>query len=215
MDSAKIVITGGRGDLASAFVSEFQGAGFTVFAPGRNELDVTDADAVKQFFSEIGPIDLLINNAGLTRDTVHSRLTEEDWDVVIDTNLKGSFLCARAALRAFPRKTGGHIINIGSFSAKSPPIGQSNYAAAKAGLIGLTQSLAKEYGKRDIRVNAILPGFLETKMTAALSNNARERIRDRHVLQRFNTTEDAARFAAFLHTMKHVSGQVFQLDSRV
>lgn len=215
MDTGKIIITGGRGNLASAFVSEFNRQGYEVVAPGRDELDVTDAASINVYFSELGPIDLLINNAGITRDTVHSRISEHDWDTVLDTNLKGSFLCSQAALKRFPRKVGGHIINIGSFSGKSPPIGQSNYAAAKAGVIGLTQSLAKEYGKRNIRVNAILPGFLETKMTAGLSDNALDRIRERHVLGRYNTVEDAARFVAFLHTMSHISGQVFQLDSRV
>ncbi|MDF1810754.1 MAG: SDR family NAD(P)-dependent oxidoreductase [Verrucomicrobiales bacterium] len=215
MDNPKAIVTGGRGDLASAIVPELQRAGYDVLAPGRDELDVSDAASVKSWFARVGPISLLINNAGLTRDVVHSRITEEEWDLVVDTNLKGSFLCAQAALRLFPKQIGGHIINIGSFSGKSPPVGQTNYAAAKAGVIGLTQSLAKEYGKRNIRVNAVLPGFLETKMTAGLSENALDRVRQRHALGRFNTVEDAARFIAFLDTMKQVSGQVFQLDSRV
>lgn len=215
MDNPKAIVTGGRGDLASAIVSELQRAGYDVLAPGRDELDVSDAASVKSWFARVGSISLLINNAGLTRDVVHSRITEEEWDLVVDTNLKGSFLCAQAALRLFPKQIGGHIINIGSFSGKSPPVGQTNYAAAKAGVIGLTQSLAKEYGKRNIRVNAVLPGFLETKMTAGLSENALDRVRQRHALGRFNTVEDAARFIAFLDTMKQISGQVFQLDSRV
>ena len=215
MEPEKAIVTGGRGDLASAVVSLLEEDGFQVFAPGREEMDVTDPRAVRSYFQEIGQIGLLINNAGLTRDVVHRRIGEEDWDVVLDTCLKGSFLCSQAALRAFRGKGGGHIVNIGSFSGKSPPIGQTNYAAAKAGVIGLTQSLAREYGKQNVRVNAVLPGFLETKMTAGLSDRALQRVRDRHVLGRFNTVKDAARFILFLHGMKEVSGQVFQLDSRV
>ena len=214
MDPRIAVVTGGEGDLASAIACQLCAAGFTVLSPGRKELDVTDSESVSAYFSGIDSVNLLINNAGITRDVVHSRICEEDWDAVVDTNLKGTFLCSKAALRKFPRGKGGHIINLGSFSGKSPPIGQSNYAAAKAGVIGLTQSLAKEYGSRSIRVNAVLPGFLETKMTAGLSENALTRIRKRHALGRFNTIEEAAKFIVFLDGMSAVSGQIFQLDSR-
>ena len=210
-----VVITGGKGDLAAALDSRLKRGGWEVIAPGRDQLDVTSPESVREFFGRVGRLDMLVNNAGLTRDAPHSRMTREDWDSVVDTCLKGAFLCSQHALRCFPREIGGHIVQIGSFSGKSPPVGQSNYAAAKAGLIGLTRSLAKEYGKRDIRVNCVLPGFLETQMTAGLSTQARERIRQRHVLGRFNTVGDAAGFVAFLHEMPHVSGQVFQLDSRI
>ncbi len=186
-----------------------------MLSPGRADLDVTKPESVSAYFESLESVDLLVNNAGVAVDVVHAKMSERDWDRVVDVSLKGAFLCAQAALRLFPRKTGGHIINIGSFSGKSPPIGQANYAAAKAGVIGLTQSLAKEYGKRNVRVNAVLPGFLETKMTAGLSDSALQRIRDRHALGRFNTVEDAAKFIHCLHDMEHVSGQIFQLDSRV
>jgi len=215
LEIQRVVITGGQGDLAVAMVDALRREGYGVVAPGRDELDVTSASSVKDYFSPISSLDLLINNAGLTRDIVHTNLTEADWDLVVDTNLKGSFLCSQAALKIFCRQNAGHIINIGSFSGKCPPIGQTNYAAAKAGLIGLTQSLAKEYGKRNIRVNAILPGFLETKMTAGLSDQARQRVLDRHVLGRFNTTEAAASFVVCLDRLHAVSGQIFQLDSRI
>ncbi len=111
--------------------------------------------------------------------------------------------------------TRGAIINLGSFSARFGTIGQPNYAAAKAGLIGLTQSMARELGKRNVRVNCVLPGFLETKFTADVSEEAKQRILHTHELGRFNTAEDAARFIAFLDTMPLVSGQIFQLDSRI
>lgn len=203
--------------MATAISHELSKVGFEVYDPGRDELDVTDKESVASYFNgeHLTSLRLLVNNAGLTRDVVHKRMTEEEWDLVVDTNLKGAFFCSQAALKIFPRGAGGHIINIGSFSGKQPPIGQTNYAAAKAGLVGLGQSMAKEYGKRKIRVNTILPGFLETKMTAGLSDNALDRVRQRHALGEFNTTDDAARFIAFLDSMEQVSGQTFQLDSRV
>ena len=213
--SRTAVVTGGEGGLGSALADALGDAGYRVHAPGRSDLDVRSAESVSDFFSRFDSIDLLINNAGVARDGLHLRLLEEEWDAVVDTNLKGAFLCSKAALRLFPRKTGGHIINVGSFSGKNPPLGQSNYATAKEGLLGLTKSLAKEYGKRNIRVNLVLPGFLETRMTSEMPDAAVESVLARHSLGRLNTIEDAARFMVCLDGMKNVSGQVFQLDSRV
>jgi NAD(P)-dependent dehydrogenase (short-subunit alcohol dehydrogenase family) len=213
------VITGGRGRLGQAMARELERCGefAIVMAPGRDELDVTRADVVADFFSNIDRIDLLVNNAGIARDRILAQMTEADWDAVIDTNLRGAFLCARAAVKKmFRQSDGGHIVNIGSFSALRPPPGQAAYAAAKAGLIGMTQSLAAEMGERGVRVNCVLPGFLEgTGMTSGLDAETIGQMRDRHLLGRFNTAEDAARFVAFLDTMTAVSGQVFQLDSRL
>ena len=146
-----------------------------------------------------------------------AKMSESDFDQVIDVNLKGAFLVSQAAVKLMAKQRHGHIVNIGSYSALSGPFGQTNYAAAKAGLIGLTQSLAKEYGARNVRVNCVLPGFLETKMTRHLLEDAtfRENLISAHALGRLNTPEDAARFIVFLHTMENVSGQVFQLDSRM
>ena len=213
-DAPVALITGGEGDLAGEISKVLRSKGYTVLAPGKATLDVSDPDSVAAYFKSHLRLSLLINNAGITRDSVFAKLDEVNFDRVLDVNLKGAFLCCRSAARAM-LKTGGHIINIGSFSALSPPVGQANYAAAKAGLIGLTQSLAEEFGGRNIRVNCVLPGFLETKMTRHLPEAARERAADAHVLRRFNTVEDAARFIAFLDSMGHVSGQIFQLDSRI
>lgn len=211
------VITGGEGDLACAIATELESQGWTVHAPGRAELDVTNAANVKAWFAPLDRVDLLINNAGIIRDRAVVKMTEDDFDAVTDVCLKGAFLCSQTVIRKMAKQRSGHILQIGSLSALTGPAGQANYAAAKAGLIGLTKSLAKEYGPRNVRINCVLPGFLETKMTAPLlaDSEQRERILSSHMLSHFNTIEDAARFIAFLDSMPHVSGQVFQLDSRV
>ncbi len=211
------VITGGAGDLAQAIAAELLGAGFAVLSPGRAELDVSSADSVHSFFATLPGLDLLINNAGVCRDVSVAKMTEADFDHVVDVNLKGSFLTTQAAVKLMSKQRRGHIVNIGSYSALSGPAGQANYAAAKAGLIGLTQSTAREYGARNIRASCVLPGFLETKMTRHLLEDAarKEALLSQHTLGRLNTVQDVARFIALLHSMENVSGQVFQLDSRV
>ena len=208
------LITGGEGDLARHIRAELESAGWDVLAPGRAELDVLQP---KTFFAHIDRLDLLVNNAGIFRDASLLKMTEEDFDAVLDVNLKGAFLCTQAALKLMSRQREGHIINIGSYSALSGPAGQANYAAAKAGLIALTHSTAKEYGARNIRANCLLPGFLETKMTRHLLEDAawKEQLLSQHTLGRLNTPQDAARFIVMLHSMPAVSGQVFQLDSRI
>jgi 3-oxoacyl-[acyl-carrier protein] reductase len=210
-----VIITGGAGGLATSLATAFRETGAEVFSPGRDELDVRSSADVDRYFQGFERIDVLINNAGITGDKLFARLEEADWDAVVDTNLKGAFLCAKAAARLMMKQRDGSIIQIGSYSALNPPIGQTAYAASKAGLIGLTKSLAKELGPRNIRVNCVLPGFLETRMTADLSEEARGAALSRHALGRFNTAEDAASFVVTLTRLSHVSGQVFQLDSRV
>ena len=214
MSSPLVIITGGQGDLARAIAAVFEAAEYLVECPGRDELDVRRADSVEAYFETRERIAVLINNAGITGDALLARQSPADWANVIDTNLKGAHLCSQAAARRMMRTRDGHIINIGSYSALQPPAGQTAYAAAKAGLIGLTKSYAKEFGGRNIRVNCVLQGFLETRMTAALSEAARAAALERHALRRFNTTEEAARFIHFLATTGNISGQVFQLDSR-
>ncbi len=210
----KALITGGQGDLAQGIRTELESAGWEVLAPGHDELDVL---CPKAYFAQLDRLDLLVNNAGLLRDAPIAKMTAEEFDSVVDVNLKGAFLCTQAALKLMSRQREGHIINIGSYSALSGPAGQSNYAAAKAGLIALTQSTAREYGARNVRANCILPGFLNTKMTRHLLEDAafREQLLAQHTLGRLNTPQDVARFILFLHAMPNVSGQVFQLDSRI
>ncbi len=209
------IITGGEGDLARAIAKRLADDGMLVFAPGRKELDVSAAESVQKFFAPIERIDLLINNAAIRADAFCSSLTSQKWDEVMATNLRGAFLCSQAAAKKMMTQRNGQIVNIGSFAARIGNAGQTNYAAAKAGLVGLTQSMARELGKRNVRVNCVLPGFLETKFTAEMRAEFKEAALKMHELGRFNTVEEAARFIIFLNTMPHVSGQVFQLDSRI
>lgn len=211
------LITGGQGALATALRTELQAQHWQVHAPGRDALDVTDAAAVRAGIDGLPRLDLLVHNAGFLRDAPLARMSEADFAAVLEVHLRGAFLCARAALRPMLRQGGGHLVLVGSFSALSGPAGQANYAAAKAGLIGLAQSLAAEYGARGIRANVVLPGLLETPMTAPLlaDPERRRRALAAHTLGRFNTPAEAARFIVFLHSLPHTSGQVFSLDSRV
>ena len=210
-------ITGGAGDLALTISAELRAQGWVVHAPSHDEMDATDKAQVQRAIGSLERLDLLIHNAGITRDALLLKMTEDEFGDVLQVHLKGAFLCSQAALKLMVKQRQGHIIHVGSFSALSGPAGQSNYAAAKAGLIALTQSLAAEYGLRGIRANCVLPGFLDTKMTRHLLDDEaqRQRILASHTLGKLSTPEEAARFIAFLHTMPSVSGQVFQLDSRI
>lgn len=210
-----VLISGGEGGLARALRTEFSRDGNVVHAPGRKAMDVCDEKQVEAYFSGLKQLDVLIVNAGLTRDGVMTGLTTDDFNEVVNTNLRGAFLCARAALKLMLKQRSGHMIFIGSRVARHGTRGQSAYAAAKAGLVGFAQSIAKEYGARNVRCNVVLPGFLETRMTASLSEERREKARAEHVLSRFNTVENAARAITFLAGLDHVSGQVFTLDSRM
>lgn len=211
------LITGGSGDLAQAIRAELESQGWLVHAPSRQEMDVTDKAQVQRVIGALGQLDLLIHNAGITRDSLVLKMSETDFSDVLNVHLKGAFLCSQAALKIMIKQRQGHLIQIGSYSALCGPTGQANYAAAKAGLIALSQSLAAEYGPRGIRANVILPGFLDTKMTRHLleDETQHQRILNSHTLGNLNTPQDTARFIAFLHTLPAISGQVFQLDSRI
>ena len=226
------LITGAAGGLGQALAREFQEQGFRVVAGYHRHsvhqetetlwpiaLDVTNAEnvgaAAKQVLDRWQRIDVLINNAGLTADNLLARMEDADWNAVLDVNLKGAFLCCQAVLRPMLKQRAGHIVNIASFSGRTGAVGQANYAAAKAGLMGLTQALAKEVGSRDICVNAVLPGVLATPMTANLAPEVMDAFSQANVLGRINSVEEVARFVSFLATMRNVSGQIFQLDSRI
>jgi len=161
-----------------------------------------------------GRIDILVNNAGTTRDTLLMRMTEEDWDVVVDTNLKGSFNCIRAAARPMMRQRYGRIVNITSVAGLSGNVGQANYSAAKAGLIGLTKTVAKELGSRNITCNAIAPGLVSTDLTASLPPELVQVAIDRTPLGRTGTPEEIAEAVSFLASDRagFITGQILAVD---
>lgn len=213
-DNHHVVITGGTGSLGRAIASGMRSSGATVDAPGSDELDVSDAEAVHRYF-EHRPVDLLVCAAGIIRDTPLARLSEAMWDEVLAVNYCGSNECAKAVLPGMIQRGCGHIIFISSHSANHPPVGQVAYAAAKAALLGLVVDLAERHGPSGIRVNAVLPGFLETRMTEQVAAVRRQKILAAHTLARFNGCEETAAFICFLqHKLPNTSGQVFQLDSR-
>lgn len=162
-----------------------------------------------------GTVDVLVNNAGITRDGLAVRMSGQDWDDVLATNLTGPFHCIRAVSRAMMRQRSGHIISLASLTGLRGRAGQANYSAAKAGLVGLTRSTAIELGRFNIKANAVLPGFLTTEMGETVSQPVLSRIIEDNALGRTSTVEEIADFIYHLSLMRHVSGQVFNLDSRI
>jgi 3-oxoacyl-[acyl-carrier protein] reductase len=162
-----------------------------------------------------GAIDVLVNNAGITRDGLLVRLAEQDWDVVVKTNLKGPFLCIRAVSEIMSKQRSGHVINISSISGVQGREGQANYSASKAGLIGLTRACARELGRFNIKVNAVLPGYITTDMGEKVSDSVYQCVLKENALNRVSDPEEVADFIYHLSLMNNVSGQVFNLDSRI
>ena len=181
-------------------------------------VDVSDTAAVDAAAKEIlelaGRVDILVNNAGVTRDNLLMRMSEEEWDTVLNINLKGAFNFTRALTRPFIKQRSGRIINIASVIGLIGNAGQSNYAASKAALIGFTKSIARELAPRGITVNAIAPGFIETDMTAVLDDKVREEVLGRVPLGRFGSSDDIAHAAAFLamEPTGYITGQVLTVD---
>ena len=213
-DQPVALITGGRGALARALTAELIGAGWQVIAPPRTVLDVREPDSIQRVVDGLPRLDLLVNNAGIRRDMPLFKMPAADWDAVLDTNLRGAWLCARAVLPLMQQQGRGHVVNIGSHTARHGVAGQTAYGAAKAGLLALTQSLAAEAGPDQIRVNAVLPGWMPTPFNHDLLPAVHAAARRNHHLGHFNTPEHTARFIVFLHSMPWTSGQIFQLDSR-
>lgn len=182
------------------------------------QCDVSDFNACGEFIQSVvkkyGHLDILVNNAGITRDGLLMKMSEEDFDRVLETNLKGTFNCIRFCSRQMLKQKSGHIVNISSVSGVSGNVGQANYAASKAGVIGLTKAAAKELASRHITVNAIAPGFIETEMTDALNDNFKAEAVKQIPLGCFGKPEDVAHLALFLASEKaaYITGQVIQVD---
>ncbi|MBS3898883.1 MAG: 3-oxoacyl-[acyl-carrier-protein] reductase [Dethiobacter sp.] len=181
--------------------------------------DVADAadceKLIRAALDKFGKVDILVNNAGITRDNIVARMKQEEWQSVLDTNLSGAFNCAKAVMRPLlKQKSGGRIINLSSVIGQAGGAGQANYAAAKAGLIGLTKSLAKELASRQITVNAVAPGYIETEMTSVLLEEVKSGILKQIPLARFGLAEDVADVVVFLASERaaYITGQVIAVD---
>ena len=230
------LVTGSTRGIGHAIASTLAGAGARVAIVGRDEAraeavaaalgqgaqgfacDVADLAQVSALIRDVeqafGGIDILVNNAGVTRDNLMLRLKDDDWNAVIDANLRGAFATIRAATRGMMKRRWGRIINISSVVGLSGNKGQTNYAASKAGLIGLTKSVAKEFASRGILANVVAPGFIDTEMTAAMTPEARAATIQQIPLERLGTPGDIASVVAFLASdhAAYITGQVLVVD---
>lgn len=214
-EGADIVCVSRTSENAEKAAQEVRGLGRKAWA---HAVDVADSTAVaaaaEKILADTGKVDILVNNAGVTRDGLLMRMSEADWDTVLNTNLKGAFLFTRAFTRAFVKQRSGRIINVASVIGLIGNAGQCNYAASKAALLGFTKSVARELASRGITANALAPGFIETDMTAVLNEQLRGEVLKSIPLGRFGQTEDIAQAALFLAgaSGRYITGQVLTVD---
>lgn len=233
------IVTGGTRGIGKAIAEGLAREGVNIVVAGRNleaargvaeslsamgikamgiRLDVADSGEVEKAFEEVrkefGRIDILINNAGITKDGLLMRMKEEAWDSVMNTNLKGVFLCTREVIKDMAKQRYGRIVNITSVAAFMGNPGQANYSAAKAGMVGLTKTVAREYAGRGITVNAVAPGFIETAMTDVLPENIKEEMKKIIPLGRFGTVEDISKAVIFLASPDsgYITGQTIHVN---
>jgi 3-oxoacyl-[acyl-carrier protein] reductase len=212
---AKVAVAARNEQKLAALVQEITGKGGEAFAV---KMDVSEAEQIKVGFKAVlekfGKLDILVNNAAITRDGLAMRMKLEDWDAVIRTNLTGAHLCSQQALATMMRARSGRIINIASVVAEMGNAGQANYVAAKAGLIGLTKAIAIEISSRNVTVNAVAPGFIETPMTDVLSDKVKEELKTRIPLGRMGTGRDVAAAIVFLASDEaaYITGHVLDVN---
>jgi 3-oxoacyl-[acyl-carrier protein] reductase len=212
---AKIVAVDIDPDATEAFVAELKEQGVEAVAVTGNVTAAADVDNMIKVAKEtFGSVDILVNNAGITRDGLLLRMKDEDWDAVLTVNLKGAFLCTRAAAKLMTKQRSGRIINIASVVGQMGNAGQANYCASKAGLMGLTRSNARELAKRNVTVNAVAPGFIATDMTDALPEDKRQQLAAQIPLERLGSPDDIANAVLFLASDNsgYITGQVIGVN---
>ena len=207
------VVLNSRGEISEELLAEFKPYGVKVLAISGDVSDFADAKRmVDQAIEELGSVDVLVNNAGITQDTLLLKMTEEDFEKVLKVNLTGAFNMTQSVLKPMIKAREGAIINMSSVVGLMGNIGQANYAASKAGLIGFTKSVAREVANRNVRVNAIAPGMIESDMTAVLSDKVREAMLAQIPMKQFGQAEQVADVTAFLASQDYLTGQVIAID---
>ena len=207
------IVLNGRREIDEVLVSEFSDYGAQVIPISGDVSDSTDAKRmVEEAIEKLGSVDILVNNAGITKDKLMLKLTEEDFEQVLKVNLVGAFNMTQAVLKPMSKARQGAVINVSSVVGLIGNVGQANYAASKAGLIGFTKSVAREVAARNVRVNAIAPGMIESDMTDVLSDKVKEATLAQIPMKRFGNTSEVAEVAAFLARQEYLTGQVIAID---
>ena len=207
------VVLNSRGHISEELLAEFKPYGVKVLAISGDVSDFADAKRmVDQAIEELGSVDVLVNNAGITQDTLMLKMTEEDFEKVLKVNLTGAFNMTQSVLKPMMKSREGAIINMSSVVGLMGNIGQANYAASKAGLIGFTKSVAREVANRNVRVNAIAPGMIESNMTAVLSDKVKDAMLAQIPMRQFGQAEQVADVTAFLASQDYLTGQVIAID---
>ena len=212
---AKVVASARNAEALDNLVEEIkQQGGEATAVVGDVAVDTDASKLIDQAVAKYGQVDILVNNAGITRDGLLLRMKNEDWDAVLDTNLKGAFLCIRAAAKVMSKQRSGRIINISSVVGEMGNAGQANYCASKAGLLGLTKSVARELARRNVTVNAITPGFIVTDMTDDMTDKARQAMTEQIPLGRLGEVDDIANAVIFLASdqSSYITGQVLGIN---
>ena len=212
---ARVIISDINKDDVDTAVQSLKDQGYDVLGiPCNVTSEESVSQAVEQIKNEAGPVEILVNNAGITRDMLFMRMDKEKWDSVLTVNLTGAYLTSKAVIRDMAKSHFGRIINISSVVGLIGNAGQANYSASKAGLLGLTKSLAKEFGQRNVTVNAVAPGFIETKMTHVLSDDVKNSFLQNIPMKKMGTPEDVANVVLFLASelASYITGQVIHVD---
>jgi 3-oxoacyl-[acyl-carrier protein] reductase len=217
-NGADVVVSDINLEKAQETADEVQGMGRNSLAVKANVADLKDVEQmVDAIVRRFGRIDILVNNAGITRDRLILRMTEEDWDAVLAVNLKGTFNCTKTAIRHMSKQKSGKIVSIASVVGQMGNAGQANYAASKAGVIGFTKTIAREFAARGINVNAIAPGYIQTPMTDAVPEKAKEELKRMIPMERLGQPEDVAQAVLFLvsESSSYITGQVLHVNGGI